>query len=143
MFYYHGDLQRCSTTSGPKWLPLRESTNPAKDGRLAGIAVGRVRDNTVVCCLTDKLVQSYVLNSAGQPIKTVRKFGEGIKFENQSIDRIFKQIFIKKFNNKNPTMEEPSAASQGRTQLISRNMIRPNNVESSRNFIGLDFPTCQ
>ncbi|KAL3121769.1 hypothetical protein niasHT_001997 [Heterodera trifolii] len=55
----------------PKWVQLRESTNPAKDGQLAGVVIGEIRNFTLVSCITDKTVHSYILNSEGNLLKTI------------------------------------------------------------------------
>ncbi|KAL3072162.1 hypothetical protein niasHT_034756 [Heterodera trifolii] len=78
--FYHlflDDPRRNDCFIAPKWVQLRESTNPAKDGQLAGVVIGQVRNLTIVWCFTNKTVHSYALNSEGNHLKTIMHDGKG------------------------------------------------------------------
>uniref|UniRef100_A0A914GXB7 RING-type domain-containing protein n=1 Tax=Globodera rostochiensis TaxID=31243 RepID=A0A914GXB7_GLORO len=92
LFYHFADFrQECSIT---KWVQLRESTNPAKDGQLAGVVIGGMRNFTIVSCITDKTVHSYILNPEGNLSKTIVHDAKGCERKCWYYSRANKQLIV-------------------------------------------------
>lgn len=67
IFYAFGDWYK----ERPKFRSLRDGTNILKSGQLVGIAVLSIRDRTIITCITEKSLTSYVLSVDGNLLQTV------------------------------------------------------------------------
>jgi hypothetical protein len=95
LFYAFGDLQK--ERSAPKFRSLRDGANTLGQGQLAGIAVGQMRDRTIVCCVSDRTLNSYILGPDGNVLQTVNNFL--IKILILNFNKLFYCILIFKINH--------------------------------------------
>uniref|UniRef100_A0A914M6T4 Vacuolar protein sorting-associated protein 11 homolog n=1 Tax=Meloidogyne incognita TaxID=6306 RepID=A0A914M6T4_MELIC len=73
LFYAFGDWQK----DRPKFRSLRDGSNILKSGHLVGIAVASIRDRTIITCITEKSLNSYILGIDGNLLQTAIHDAEG------------------------------------------------------------------
>uniref|UniRef100_A0A1I8BXT0 RING-type domain-containing protein n=1 Tax=Meloidogyne hapla TaxID=6305 RepID=A0A1I8BXT0_MELHA len=73
LFYAFGDWQK----ERPKFRSLRDGSNILKSGQLIGIAVASIKDRTIITCITEKTLNSYILGIDGNLLQTAIHDAEG------------------------------------------------------------------
>ncbi|KAL3125779.1 hypothetical protein niasHT_004229 [Heterodera trifolii] len=126
--FYHlflNDPRRNDCFIAPKWVKLGESTNPAKDGQLAGVVIGQVRNLTIVWCITDKTVHSYALNSEGNLLKTIMHDAKGCERKCWHYSKTTNQLIVASremvyFYDINDDCLEMGGGENGRCHALGR-----------------------